>query len=66
MDTEGNIRTLRGGEKPKVNEVELDHLPDPNCKDCFGRGFQRFLIQNITETRPCHCTKAKTELRPYP
>ena len=57
MNTEGNIRGLMDGERPRKNEVPVDKLPDPNCPDCYGRGFQRFLIENITETRPCHCTK---------
>jgi hypothetical protein len=57
MDTEGTLRHLGLGEKPKANEVPLGKEPDPNCKDCFGRGYQRWIIENITETRPCHCTK---------
>lgn len=57
MDDRGNIRQIPDGEQPKMNEVPLDKLPDPKCEDCFGRGFQRRLIENITVTEPCHCTK---------
>ena len=60
MNTDGEIRQLMDGEKPKRNEVPLGKLPDPNCPDCYGRGFQRFLIENVTETRPCHCTRNTT------
>ena len=58
MDTEGNIRKLEN-QKLKSNEILLDNEPNPNCKDCFGRGYQRWIIENITETKPCHCTKKK-------
>ena len=60
MDTEGYIRKLLDGVRPRKNEIQINSLPDPNCKDCYGRGFQRFLIENITETRPCHCVKKRS------
>lgn len=61
MDTEGNIRELLGDETPKMNEIGIDKKPDPNCKDCYGKGFQRWVIKNIAETKPCHCTRKATE-----
>ena len=44
---------------PKDNEVPIDKLPDPNCKDCYGRGFIRVVLENIREVRPCHCVQNK-------
>ena len=57
MDTEGNIRELFNNEKPKANEVLIDEVPNPNCKDCYGKGYLRWIIKNIRETKPCHCLK---------
>ena len=57
MDTKGNIRELKPGESPRPNEIPLDKKPNPKCKDCYGRGFVRYIVKNIAETVPCHCTK---------
>jgi len=57
MDTQGNIRKLLDDEDPKPNEIRLEKEPDPNCKDCYGRGFIRYIIENVVEIKPCHCTK---------
>jgi len=59
LDTNGNIRRLKEGEEPKINEIPIDFEPDPKCKDCWGRGYKRIIIENITEIRPCHCVRKK-------
>jgi hypothetical protein len=59
MDTQGHIRMIAVNEDAKPNEVPIDKLPDPKCKDCFGRGFQRFLIENVSEVKPCHCVRIR-------
>ena len=63
MDTEGNIRELQKGEKPALNEIPIKYLPDPKCKDCYGRGFIRLKLENIVETRPCHCVMRRRKKR---
>ena len=59
MDTRGTIIDVKPGEEPPINSVPLDKRPDPNCKDCYGCGFLRYIVENVAETVPCHCTKRK-------
>ena len=57
MNTDGDIREINGKLKP--DEVFIDKPPNPKCSDCYGRGFQRYLIENISKVVPCHCVKRK-------
>jgi len=59
MDTQGNIRWLKENEKPKPNEIPIDCEPNPKCEYCYGRGFIRYIIENIVEIKPCHCIRKK-------
>ena len=59
MDTRGNIREIGTEDNPQPNEILIDKKPNPKCKDCYGRGYQRWIIENITETKPCHCVRKK-------
>ncbi len=58
MDTSGNIRKLKPGEIPKDDEIPIDKLPNPKCKDCYGRGHITRIIENIRKVEPCYCVKA--------
>ena len=60
MNTDGDIRELIDG-KLKPDEVPIDKLPNQKCNDCYGRGFQRYLIENISKVVPCHCVKKVRE-----
>jgi len=40
---------------------------NPNCKDCWGRGYVRVIPTHLDagifrEIRPCHCVKAVVKL----
>ena len=57
MDTQGNVWMLEPGQKLKDNEILIGRKPNPNCKDCFGRGHITYILENIRERRVCGCTK---------
>lgn len=48
---------------PRDNEIPIDKLADPNCKDCYGRGHIKRIIENIREIEPCHCVKPPPQER---
>jgi len=43
------------GDKIPENAVEIKGLPDAKCRECFGKGYIRRIIQNVREIEPCTC-----------
>jgi len=42
-------------DKIPENAIEIKGLPDQKCKECFGKGYIRRIIQNVREIEPCTC-----------
>lgn len=50
-----------------MNKVKIELKPNPNCKDCLGRGWLSLLHatdKGQRVIRPCHCVKTIVKERP--
>lgn len=56
----GKMVELERAANPFDNEIPIDKLPDPSCKDCYGRGQITRILENIRKVEPCHCVKDKS------
>ena len=73
MDFKERLRSMFGTIKKDILEAKRRHDRDydaeviavvkNNCKDCFGRGYVRVIVENNSEDgyilRPCKCVKWK-------
>jgi hypothetical protein len=41
--------------------IELEQLPDPDCKKCFGKGWTGRDV-DTNDVIPCKCVLSKTKL----
>lgn len=53
------IESLKDATTPRDDEIPIDKLPNPDCKDCYGRGHITRILENIRKVEPCHCVKDK-------
>ncbi len=52
MDTSGTIHEIAQDDAVPESMVPVKGYPNPKCNDCYGRGYIRRIIQNITELWP--------------
>ena len=56
--------------KKQIKEEKIQLRPSPNCKVCYGRGWNLVSRPDtdlrIQEVRPCVCVKAVVKVQPDP
>lgn len=57
LDISDKVRRLAPGAKPQTRDIFLSEHANPKCRDCLGRGWRRFLVNDTTEMRLCHCVR---------
>ena len=55
MDTKGHIFDVPTDAQTPEDAIRVKGYPDPHCNQCYGRGFIKRILENISQIVLCGC-----------